>query len=44
VIVAHIAGVPFEEALLPLVTALMLSGAWLTTRVRAVHRRQTREP
>jgi hypothetical protein len=44
VIVAHIAGVPVEEALLPLVTALMLSGAWLTARVRAVHRRQTHEP
>ena len=31
---AHIAGVPVEESLLPLVTALMLSGAWLTARMR----------
>jgi hypothetical protein len=44
VTLAHVGGAPVEEALLPLVTALMLSGAWLPTRVRAVHRRQTREP
>jgi hypothetical protein len=29
---AHIAGVPVEESLVPLVTALMLSGAWLISR------------
>jgi hypothetical protein len=34
VTLAHIAGVPVEESLLPLVTALMVSGAWLTTRMR----------
>ena len=36
---AHIAGVPVEESLLPLVTALMVSGAWLTTRMRSTRDR-----
>jgi hypothetical protein len=31
---AHIGGVPVEETLQPLAIALMLSGAWLTTRFR----------
>jgi hypothetical protein len=31
---AHIAGVPVEEYVQPLAIALMLSGAWLTARVR----------
>ena len=31
---AHIAGVPVEESLQPLVIALMVSGAWLTARLR----------
>jgi hypothetical protein len=34
VIVAHIAGVPVEESLQPLVIALLLSSAWLTARLR----------
>jgi hypothetical protein len=34
VIVAHIAGVPVEETFQPLAIALLLSGAWLTTRLR----------
>jgi hypothetical protein len=31
---AHIGGVPVEETLQPVLIALMLSGAWLTTRLR----------
>ncbi len=31
---AHIAGVPVEETLQPLAIALLLSGAWLTARLR----------
>jgi hypothetical protein len=34
VIVAHIGGVPVEETLQPLLIAVMLSGAWFTTRRR----------
>jgi len=34
VIVAHIAGVPVEETLQPLAIAVLLSGAWLATRLR----------
>jgi hypothetical protein len=33
-ILAHIAGVPVEELGQPVLIALMLSGAWLTTRLR----------
>jgi hypothetical protein len=33
-IVAHIAGVPVEEALQPLLIALLCSGAWLSARLR----------
>jgi hypothetical protein len=33
-IVAHIAGVPVEETLQPLAIALLLSGAWITARLR----------
>jgi hypothetical protein len=36
-IVAHIAGVPVEELGQPVLIALMLSGAWLSTRVRRRH-------
>jgi hypothetical protein len=36
---AHIAGVPVEETLQPLAIALLLSGAWLSTRVRGRGRR-----
>ena len=36
--IAHIGGVPLEEALLPLVNGLsaglLLAGAWVATRVR----------
>jgi hypothetical protein len=31
---AHIAGVPVEETLQPLLIALLLSGTWLSTRLR----------
>jgi hypothetical protein len=33
-IVAHIAGVPVEEALEPVLIAVLCSGAWLTARLR----------
>ena len=33
-IVAHIAGVPVEETMQPVLIAVMLSGAWLTARWR----------
>jgi hypothetical protein len=33
-ILAHIAGVPVEELGQPLLIALLLSGTWLTTRMR----------
>ena len=33
-IVAHVGGVPVEETLQPLIIVVMLSGAWLSTRVR----------
>ena len=36
-ILAHTAGVPVEETLQPVLIALMLSGAWLTTRLRRPH-------
>jgi hypothetical protein len=32
--VAHISGVPVEETLQPLMIAVLLSGAWLSTRLR----------
>jgi hypothetical protein len=35
---AHIAGVPVEELGQPVLIALMLSGAWLSTRVRRPRR------
>jgi hypothetical protein len=38
VILAHIAGVPVEELGQPALIALMLSGAWLTTRLRRPRR------
>jgi hypothetical protein len=31
---AHIAGVPVEESLLPLASGLLLAGAWVMARVR----------
>ena len=31
---AHIAGVPVEELFQPLAIAVMVSGAWLTSRLR----------
>ena len=31
---AHIGGVPVEETLLPLASALLLAGAWVMARVR----------
>ncbi len=31
---AHIAGVPVEELFQPLAIAVMVSGAWLTARMR----------
>lgn len=31
---AHVAGIPVEESLLPVLTAVLLSGAWLTARLR----------
>jgi hypothetical protein len=34
VIVAHIGGVPVEELGQPVLIALLLSGTWLTTRLR----------
>jgi hypothetical protein len=34
VIVAHIAGIPVEESLQPVLIAVLLSGAWISTRVR----------
>jgi hypothetical protein len=40
VIVAHIGGVPVEEALLPVGTALVLSCRWFVARVRASHARR----
>jgi hypothetical protein len=40
---AHIAGVPVEETLQPLAIALLLSGAWLSARVRRP-RRNDRSP
>jgi hypothetical protein len=33
-IVAHVAGVPVEETLQPVLIALLLSGAWLGARLR----------
>ena len=33
-ILAHVGGVPVEETLQPVLIVLMLSGAWLTARVR----------
>ena len=33
---AHIGGVPVEETLLPLASALLLAGAWVMARVRSV--------
>jgi hypothetical protein len=40
---AHIGGVPVEEGLLPIATALMLSGAWLNgRRRRLLDRRRAR--
>ena len=33
-IVAHIAGVPVEEMLQPVLIAVLMSGTWLTTRLR----------
>ena len=35
---AHVAGVPVEETLQPLLIALMVSGAWLGTRLRRPRR------
>jgi hypothetical protein len=35
---AHIGGVPVEETLQPVLIALMLSGAWITTRLRQPRR------
>jgi hypothetical protein len=34
VTLAHVGGVPVEETLQPILIAVMLSGAWLTARVR----------
>jgi hypothetical protein len=34
VTVAHIAGIPVEESLPTLAVALMVSGAWVTSRMR----------
>jgi len=34
VTLAHVGGVPVEEALQPLLIVAMLSGAWLTARLR----------
>jgi hypothetical protein len=31
---AHVGGVPVEETLQPILIAVMLSGAWLTARLR----------
>ena len=36
-IVAHIAGLPVEELFQPLAIAVMVSGAWLTARLRRPH-------
>ena len=33
-ILAHVAGVPLEELFEPLAIAVMVSGAWLTARLR----------
>ena len=33
-ILGHVGGVPVEETMQPLIIALMVSGAWLTTRLR----------
>jgi hypothetical protein len=41
VIVAHIGGVPVEETLPAVTLALMLSGGWLTTRLRRPRARRT---
>ena len=32
--IAHVGGVPVEETLQPVLIAVMLSGAWLSTRLR----------
>jgi hypothetical protein len=40
---AHIAGIPVEESLQPLAIVLLLSSAWLTTRLRCP-RRTERNP
>jgi len=34
VVLAHVAGIPVEELGEPVLIALMLSGAWLTARLR----------
>jgi hypothetical protein len=34
VTLAHVGGVPVEETLQPILIAVMLSGAWLTARLR----------
>jgi hypothetical protein len=34
VIVAHVAGVPIEELGQPVLIAVLLSGTWLSTRLR----------
>ena len=31
---AHVAGIPVEESLQPVLIAVMLGGAWLTARLR----------
>jgi hypothetical protein len=38
VILAHIAGVPVEETLQPVLIVLLLSGTWLTARLRQPRR------
>jgi hypothetical protein len=37
-ILAHIAGFPVEETLQPVLIAVLLSGAWLTARLRQPRR------
>jgi hypothetical protein len=37
-ILAHIAGVPVEETLQPVLIVLLLSGAWLSSRLRRPQR------